>query len=101
MDELGRQPYTAREFFIAHQDRILFGADMPASVEMYRTYFRFLETYDEYFFPPDYDGTFNRHRWAIYGLGLPDEVLRKVYHANALKVVPGLKSELKDRIPVE
>ncbi len=101
MDELGRQPYSAREFFIRYQDRIIFGSDMPASPAMYRTYFRFLETYDEYFFPPDYDGTFDRHRWAIYGLGLPDEVLKKIYYANALELIPGLKEDLKGKIPAE
>lgn len=90
-DELGRQPYTARDFFIKYQDRILFGSDMPASMEMYRFYFRFLETYDEYFIPPDYDGTFERFRWHVYGLGLPDRVLKKIYYANALKIMPGLR----------
>lgn len=90
IDELGRQPYTARDFFIRNQDRILFGSDMPASVEMYRCYFRFLETFDEYFFPPDYDGTAERGRWAIYGIGLPEDVLAKVYHGNALRIIPGL-----------
>ena len=99
MDELGRQPYSAREFFIRYQDRILFGSDMPASLEMYRCYFRFLETFDEYFFAPDYDGTFDRHRWAIYGIGLPKEVLAKIYYKNALKVIPGLKDDLKGLLP--
>ena len=98
IDELGRQPYTAREFIIRYQDRIYFGSDMPASVEMYRCYFRFLETFDEYFFPPDYDGTFSRHRWAIYGLGLPRGVLAKIYYKNALRIVPGLRKQLKDVI---
>jgi predicted TIM-barrel fold metal-dependent hydrolase len=92
-DELGRQPYTARRFFIQHQDRILFGTDMPASVEMYRYHFRFLETFDEYFVPPDYDGTFGRHRWRVHGLGLPDDVLRKIYCENALRVIPGLRAQ--------
>ena len=98
LDELGRQPYTAREFFIKHQDRIIFGTDMPAnidsSVEMYRTYFRFLETFDESFYSPDYDGTFERARWPICGLGLPDEVLRKIYYENILRVIPSLRSEI-------
>ena len=89
-DELGRQPYTAREFFIRHQDRILFGTDMPVSADMYQYHFRFLETYDEYFIPPDYDGTFSRHRWRVCGLGLPDDVLRKVYFENAARILPGL-----------
>jgi predicted TIM-barrel fold metal-dependent hydrolase len=94
IDELGRQPYTAREFFIRYQDRILFGTDMPASVEMYRCYFRFLETFDEGFFPPDYDGTFGRHRWAICGIGLPKSILAKIYYKNALRVIPGLRKDL-------
>ena len=94
IDELGRQPYSARDFFIRHQDRIVFGTDMPASPEMYRCYFRFLETYDEHFIPPDYDGTFGRHRWRICGLGLPDEVLKKIYYENALTLIPGLREEL-------
>ena len=98
IDELGRQPYSARDFLIRYQDRIYFGTDMPASEAMYRCYFRFLETYDEDFIPPDYDGTFGRHRWRIHGLGLPDEVLRKLYHENALKLVPGLARDVGDRI---
>jgi uncharacterized protein len=95
LDELGRQPYTAREFFIRYQDRIVFGADMPAdietSAEMYRTYFRFLETYDEGFYSPDYDGTFEQARWTICGIGLPKEVLKKIYHENIMKLIPSLK----------
>jgi len=92
-DELGRQPYTAREFMIRHQERILFGTDMPASLEMYRYHYRFLETFDEHFVPPDYDGTFGRHRWCVHGLGLPREVLRKIYHQNALRLIPGLRAQ--------
>ena len=99
IDELGRQPYSAREFFIKHQDRIIFGTDMPAniesSVDMYRTYFRFLETYDESFYSPDYDGTFDRARWPISGIGLPKEVLKKIYYENILKIIPSLKDEIK------
>jgi len=94
LDELGRQPYRAREFFLRYQDRIYFGSDMPASVEMYRCYFRFLETYDEHFVPPDYDGTFGRYRWHIHGIGLPKDVLAKIYYKNALKLIPKLKEEL-------
>jgi len=95
IDELGRQPYSARDFFIRYQDRIVFGTDMPASADIYRCYFRFLETFDEYFFAPDYDGTFERARWPIHGLGLPSEVLEKIYYKNALAIIPGLKDELK------
>jgi uncharacterized protein len=94
LDELGRQPYSTREFFINHQDRIIFGTDMPAnlesSAEMYRTYFRFLETFDEGFYSPDYNGTFERARWAICGIGLPKEVLGKIYYKNIMKIIPSL-----------
>ena len=98
LDEMGRQPYSAREFLIRYQDRVYFGTDMPPSVEMYRCHFRFLETFDEYFVPPDYDGTFGHFRWRIHGLGLPAEVLEKIYYANALKLIPGLAEELGGRI---
>ncbi len=83
MDELGRQPYTAREFLTAFQDRILFGVDMPVSAEVYRCYFRFLETRDEYFDYPDYLGRWRPCRWKIYGLHLPDPILYKIYYINA------------------
>jgi hypothetical protein len=63
---------------------------MPASEAMYRSYFRFLETFDEHFACPDYDGTFSRLRWHIHGIGLPREVLAKIYYRNALKWIPGL-----------
>jgi predicted TIM-barrel fold metal-dependent hydrolase len=91
MDELGRQPYSARDFVIRYQDRITFGTDMPASVEMYRSHFRFLETFDEYFEPPYYDGSFGSARWCVQGLGLPKAVLRKVYHGNILNIIPALQ----------
>lgn len=101
MDELGRQPYTSRDFFIRHQNRIIFGSDMPAnigsSVDMYRSYFRFLETYDESFHAPDYDGTFGRARWPICGIGLPKEVLKKIYYQNIQDIIPSLKSILTEK----
>ena len=99
IDELGRQPYSSRDFILRYQDRIYFGSDMPVSEAIYRCYFRFLETYDEYFFAPDYDGTFGRSRWPIHGLGLPTDVLAKIYHANALKLVPGLARDLAHVLP--
>jgi uncharacterized protein len=87
--ELGRQPRTARQFFIDHQDRIMIGKDTWAPEE-YHLYFRVLETEDEYF-----EYFRRRHAfWRMYGLGLPDEVLRKVYYENALRVIPGLDREL-------
>jgi len=90
--ELGRQPRHAREFFIKYQDRIMMGKDTWAPKE-YPTYFRILETADEYF--PWYR---NYHAfWPMYGLDLPDEVLKKVYYANALKVIPGIDASLFPR----
>ena len=86
--ELGRQPYSARKFFLRYADRILFGADLVPEIEMYRLYYRFLETEDEYFEYPTHAS--RQGRWNIYGLGLPDEVLRKVYRENALKLLPQL-----------
>ncbi|MDZ7620313.1 MAG: amidohydrolase family protein [Patescibacteria group bacterium] len=92
IDELGRQPYTAHDFFVRYQDRILFGLDMPVSPEAYRCYFRLLETRDEHFDYPDYIGRFGVYtRWKLCGLDLPDDVLRKVYRENALRVIPGLQ----------
>ena len=80
--ELGRQPYTARRFFIDHADRILFGLDAGPDVDRYRIYYRFLETDDEYF---SYDGRVvpAQGRWYVHGLHLPDDVLRKIYFENA------------------
>jgi len=94
--ELGRQPRAARKFFERYQDRILFGTDavphgdeLPQQVfndKLYEIYFRFLETDDEYFdyaparVPP-------QGRWRIYGIQLPDPILRKVYHENAARLL--------------
>ena len=94
--ELGRQPRTSARFFDKYQDRILFGTDaIPLGTEtpqqvfgedLYRIYYRFLETEDEYFdyapapVPP-------QGRWRIYGLGLPEQILRKVYYQNAERVL--------------
>jgi predicted TIM-barrel fold metal-dependent hydrolase len=90
IDELGRQPYSSREFLIRYQDRVLFGTDMPVKERVYRSYFRFLETADEYFDYPDYVGVYGNSRWGIYGLHLPDDVLKKIYHENACRIIPGL-----------
>lgn len=86
LGELGRQPYTARAFFLRHADRILFGTDAPADPAVYRLHYRFLETWDESF---DYgtDDVPGQGRWQIHGLGLPDEVLRAVYRDNARRVL--------------
>jgi predicted TIM-barrel fold metal-dependent hydrolase len=84
--ELGRQPYSAREFFVNFADRILFGTDLIPEVNMYRLHYRFLETRDEYFEYPSHAS--RQGRWNIYGLFLPDDVLRKVYHENASRLLP-------------
>ncbi len=86
LGELGRQPYTARDFFLRFADRILFGVDMAPDPAIYRIHYRFLETRDESF---DY-GTGpvpEQGRWQIHGLGLPDDVLRKVYRDNARRIL--------------
>jgi predicted TIM-barrel fold metal-dependent hydrolase len=83
--ELGRQPYSAREFFLKHSERILFGTDLVPEVSMYRSHFRFLETSDEYFEYPSHAS--RQGRWNIYGLYLPDDVLRRVYRENALRLL--------------
>ena len=81
--ELGRQPRFAREWFIKYQDRVVFGKDIWNPSEYY-VYFRVLETSDEYF-----DYYRKRHAfWKMYGLNLPDEVLKKLYYKNALKILP-------------
>lgn len=85
VSELGRQPYSARRFFLRFADRILFGSDLVPEIDMYRLYYRFLETEDEYF---DYPSHASRQgRWKICGLNLPDAVLRKLYRENALKLL--------------
>jgi predicted TIM-barrel fold metal-dependent hydrolase len=86
ISEFGRQPYTSRKVFNKYQDRILFGTDFnPQNID-YEANFRFLETFDEYF---DYSCKPKppHGNWKIYGIGLDDEVLKKVYHENAEKVL--------------
>lgn len=78
--ELGRQSRRTRELFLKYQDRIMFGTDNGMDEAMYRNHFRWLETSDESF---DYWGAPAQGRWKIYGLGLPDSVLEKIYHRNA------------------
>ncbi|MEM7626715.1 MAG: amidohydrolase family protein [Planctomycetota bacterium] len=100
--ELGRQPYTARRFVLDYPDRVMFATDRypgNPSQPRYRIYYRFLETKDEYFkyyhhpFPP-------AGEWKIYGIGLPDEVLRMVYYDNAARVLglPAL-DRIADALP--
>jgi predicted TIM-barrel fold metal-dependent hydrolase len=86
LGELGRQPYSARKFFIQYQDRILFGSDMSPDLDAYRLYYRFLETDDEYF---NYNASEVplQGRWYVCGLYLPEDVLKKVYAENARRVL--------------
>lgn len=83
--ELGRQPRFGRKFLIDYQDRVMFGKD-SWNVDEYPLYFRLLETAD------DYIEYFRRRHafWRLYGLDLPDEVLKKIYYKNALRVIPGI-----------
>ena len=87
--ELGRQPRQARQFFIKYQDRIMFGKDSWHPEEYY-TYFRVLETDDEYF---PYYKKYHAY-WKMYGLDLPEEVLKKIYYKNALRVIPNLDASI-------
>jgi predicted TIM-barrel fold metal-dependent hydrolase len=83
--DFGRQPRAAREFFLKYQDRILFGKDSYQASE-FPYYWRVFETNDEYF---DYYRDYHAF-WKLYGMGLPDAVLKKLYYQNALRVTPGL-----------
>jgi predicted TIM-barrel fold metal-dependent hydrolase len=85
---LGRQPHTARKFFIKYQDRILFGTDNAPTAPVYQTYFRFLETDDDAF-----EAQPGRAFSRISGLNLPDEALKKIYFENVARVIPGLSTE--------
>jgi predicted TIM-barrel fold metal-dependent hydrolase len=87
--ELGRQPRQARAFLIKYKDRVLFGKDAWAPSE-YPVYFRTFETADEYF---DYYRKRHAH-WKMYGLDLPDDVLRHIYFENALRIIPGIDRSL-------
>ena len=89
LDQLGRQPYTARSFIRRHADRILFGTDFEAHFTpartraFYHTHFRFFQTRDEYFDHPFPDML---GQWKICGLGLDKETLRKLYYDNARRL---------------
>jgi predicted TIM-barrel fold metal-dependent hydrolase len=90
INELGRQPYTARRFFLKYQDRIMFGTDTTPRANAYRIYYRFLESDDEY-----WDSAEGHHRqgfWMIYGLFLPKDVLEKVYRTNAQRILFGVRN---------
>jgi predicted TIM-barrel fold metal-dependent hydrolase len=98
VQDLGRAPRLVRDFFIKYQDRILFGSDGSPNRgvdEFWVPHWRFLETYDEHFDHPaqlrSATGAPLHGRWRIYGIGLPDNVLRKVYYTNALRYLPSLR----------
>jgi predicted TIM-barrel fold metal-dependent hydrolase len=94
ISELGRQPYSARDFLVQYQDRVLFGTDGPWPEQRLYSYWRFLETRDEYFpysekpIPP-------QGLWRIYGVFLPEEVLKKIYQGNASRLIPGVATRLE------
>ena len=93
ISELGRQPYTARDFLIKYSDRVLFGTDGPWPEIRVEHYWRFFQTRDEYFpysekeFPP-------QGFWRIYGVHLPDDVLKRIYYENAKSILPGVAQRL-------
>ena len=92
--ELGRQPYTARAFFLEHADRVLFGTDGPWSDARLDIYWRFFETRDESF---DYSEKAPPPQgfWQIHGIDLPDSVLQKLYFENAVRLIPGVAERVK------
>lgn len=85
--ELGRQPRAAHAFFVKYQDRVLFGKDSFQPDE-FPYFWRVFETSDEYF---DYYRDYHAF-WKLYGMGLPDDVLKSLYYKNALALVPGLNA---------
>lgn len=85
--ELGRAPYSARDWLLRYQDRIVFGTDEFPNVTSYRTYFRFLETRDEYFEYRPGAEIQPQGRWRIYGVQLPDEALKKIYRDNPRRLL--------------
>jgi predicted TIM-barrel fold metal-dependent hydrolase len=105
VQDLGRAPRMIREFFMKYQDRILFGSDGSPGrgiEEFWVPHWRFLETYDEHFDHPaqlrSATGAPLHGRWRIYGIGLPDDVLRKVYYANALRYLPAARASIERQL---
>jgi predicted TIM-barrel fold metal-dependent hydrolase len=86
INELGRQPYSARDFLVRHADRVLFGLDFPPDAAYYRTAYAFLETRAEYF-PYTPEERPHQGRWNIYGVDLPDDALRRIYADNARALI--------------
>lgn len=105
VQDLGRAPRLSRAFFLKYQDRILFGSDGNPSrgiEEFWVPHWRFLETFDEHFDHPaqlrSATGAPLHGRWRIYGIGLPDDVLRKVYYANALRYLPDARASIEKQL---
>jgi predicted TIM-barrel fold metal-dependent hydrolase len=105
VQDLGRAPLLIRKFFLKYQDRILFGSDGNPGrgvEEFWVPHWRFLETYDEHFDHPaqlrSATGAPLHGRWRISGIGLPDDVLRKVYYANALKYLPAARASIERQL---
>ena len=80
--ESAHTPRATREFLIKYQDRVLFGTDNGMEAPMYQNIFRVLETNDEHFYMPE-----SEYHWALSGFNLPDEVLKKMYHDNAYRIL--------------
>ena len=105
IQDLGRAPRMIREFFVKYQDRIIFGSDGNPNRgvdEFWVPHWRFLETYDEHFDHPaqlrSETGAPLHGRWRIYGIGLPDDVLRKVYYQNALRYLPSARASIERQL---
>jgi predicted TIM-barrel fold metal-dependent hydrolase len=105
VQDLGRAPRLIREFFMKYQDRIFFGSDGNPGrgvEEFWVPHWRFLETYDEHFDHPAQirspTGAPLHGRWRISGIGLPDDVLRKVYYANALRYLPASRASIERQL---
>ena len=105
VQDLGRAPLMIRKFFLKYQDRILFGSDGSPGrgiEEFWVPHWRFMETFDEYFDHPAQlrspTGAPLHGRWRIYGIGLPDDVLRKVYYTNALRYLPSVKTSIEKQL---
>jgi predicted TIM-barrel fold metal-dependent hydrolase len=100
--DLGRAPRLWRAFILKYQDRVFFGTDGSqnrGADDFWRPHWRYLETYDEYFYHPAQvrtpSGSPGHGRWNISGIGRPDDVLRKVYYENALRHLPSLRDSIE------
>jgi len=105
VQDLGRQPYSARKWLIKYQDRVLVGTDGGPGRDpdqFWTPHWRFLETDDEHFDHPAQMlsplGAPLQGRWRIYGVFLPDDVLRKIYYENALRYLPSVRESIKRQL---